>query len=643
MQLPDVKHVIAAAVAAAGVAIAIAGGGFEPTAFAAAGLVVWVLAVVGLAVGIAPRSQTPNAAWATGAALAAFAALLALSLAWSSDDGHGFEDVVRALAYLGTFVLVVAASKRAEARPWLAGLAIGLTAIAAIALLARFEPSWFGNPDADLAQSLPAALGRLTYPIGYWNGLAAVTAAAIALLTWFAAASASRWWRSLAVAALPVVMLALWITDSRGGIIAAAIAIAILVAIGPARTRLLANLAVGLAGAAVLIAVAESRDQLLNNPVDPAAAGQGDTMLLVTLLVVGAVLAVRHLLDGPLQTVSVSRTVGRAALIGAAVLALAGIVALDPIQQFDEFKQAPTAADVESGDVGFLRGGGSGRYQFWETALDAFAGAPVEGVGASGYTPYWFEHREVPIPATRAHSVVFETLAELGLLGFAALAAFFAIPAVTGIRRLRAAASVSETAPALALLAVGLAAAAVDWTWDLPAVFGIAVVAAALLSGPATLPGPDPGPTRQARGEARSRRRFAAGVALLLIAWISICGSGLLLLSAHSLESSRDAAARGDVEAAIEAANDAIDLQPWAAEPRTQLALVYEQGGDLDEARKAIAEAIERAPDDYRLRLLSARMASSEGDAAAARRELLEAQRLNPRDPGIAAQVDAAG
>ena len=145
------------------------------------------------------------------------------------------------------------------------------------------------------------------------------------------------------------------------------------------------------------------------------------------------------------------------AYLGTFVLVVAGIVALDPIQQFDEFKQAPTAADVESGDVGFLRGGGSGRYQFWETALDAFAAAPVEGVGASGYTPYWFEHREVPIPATRAHSVVFETLAELGLLGFAALAAFFAVPAVTGIRRLRAAASVSETAPALALLAVGLA------------------------------------------------------------------------------------------------------------------------------------------------------------------------------------------
>ena len=148
MQLPDVKHLIAAAVAAAGVAIAMAGGGFEPTAFAAAGLVVWVACrCVGLAVGIAPRSQTPNAAWATGAALAAFAALLALSLAWSSDDGHAIRGR-RPGARLPGHVRRSSslASRRAEARPWLVGLAIGLTAIAAIALLARFEPSLVRQP-----------------------------------------------------------------------------------------------------------------------------------------------------------------------------------------------------------------------------------------------------------------------------------------------------------------------------------------------------------------------------------------------------------------------------------------------------------------------------------------------------------------
>jgi tetratricopeptide (TPR) repeat protein len=240
--------------------------------------------------------------------------------------------------------------------------------------------------------------------------------------------------------------------------------------------------------------------------------------------------------------------------------------------------------------------------------------------------------------------VVFETLAELGLLGFAILAAFFGCVIAAAVRRVRAPDAVPEVAPALAVLAIGLAAAAVDWTWDLPAVFGIAVVVAALLTGPATLSGPDPGPpVRQPRGEAGRRRSFAAGVAVLLIAWISICACGLLLLSAHSLESSRDAAGRADLEAAIDAANDAINLQPWAAEPRTQLALVYEQGGDLERARETMAEAIARAPEDYRLRLLAARMAFAANQSEEAREDLEEAHRLNPRDPTITEQIEALG
>ena len=109
--------------------------------------------------------------------------MMALSLAWASDDGDGFEDVVRTLAYLGAFVCVVLASRRGEARPWLAGLDDRAGRWSGRSRCsARFEPGPFGDPDADLAETLPAALGRLTYPIGYWNGLAAAMAAAIVLL-----------------------------------------------------------------------------------------------------------------------------------------------------------------------------------------------------------------------------------------------------------------------------------------------------------------------------------------------------------------------------------------------------------------------------------------------------------------------------
>src|SRR5688572_14936826 len=289
MQRLQSQHLIAGAVAAGCAGIALTGGGFEATAFAAAGLVVWALALLGLATGFLPRAEPPGPAVLAGLALAGLAALMAISLSWASDDGNGFEDVVRALAYLGLFVLVVIATRGGEARPWLAGLAAGLGAVAVIALLARFEPSWFGNPDAGLAEDLPAVTGRLTYPIGYWNGLAAAMAAAIVLLGWFSATAAARPARAAAVAAMPPVMLALWMTGSRGGIVAAVIACAVLIAAGPHRSRLVVNLAVGLVAGTLLVAIAETRDALLNRPVtDPDAAGQGDQMLAVTAAVAGA-------------------------------------------------------------------------------------------------------------------------------------------------------------------------------------------------------------------------------------------------------------------------------------------------------------------------------------------------------------------
>lgn len=637
----EVQHLIVAAVAGGTVALALAGGGFEPTAFATAGLTVWLLALIGLATGIAPRSRPPGEAIAAGLALAGLAAMMALSLAWASDDGNGFEDVVRALAYLGLFVVVVVAARPGEARPWLAGLAIGLTTVGAIALLARFEPAPFGNPDADLARTLPAAIGRLIYPIGYWNGLAATMAAAVVLLSWFAASSTSRRVRSASVAAMPLVILALWMTDSRGGIIAAGIALAVLLVAGPWRSGLVANVVVGGLAGVALVLVSGGFSALLDDPLSPDAGGEGDAMLAITLGLTAATYAVRYGLDSRLQEFRISMRVGKAVLAAVVALIVAGLVVIDPVEQWDEFKAPPTGLELRSGEVGLLRGGGSGRYQFWETAVDAFASAPVEGVGSSGYTPYWFEHREVPIPATRAHSVLFETLAELGFVGLALLLGFFAVATYAGIRRLRAPDRVVEAGPALALLVVGFAAAAVDWTWDLPAVFASTAVAAALLTGPATLASESEAPT--SRWIARSRRRFAGGVVVLLVAWISICGSALLLLSANSLDASGDAADRGDIQAAVDAANDAIDLQPWSAEPRQQLALVYEQAGQYEEAREAIDEAIERSPDDYRLRLLAARIAGQDGDAVAAQAALGDAYRLNPRDPGILETLRVTG
>ena len=200
---------------------------------------------------------------------------------------------------------------------------------------------------------------------------------------------------------------------------------------------------------------------------------------------------------------------------------------------------------------------------------------------------------------------------------------------------------------------MGFVAAAVDWTWDLPAVFGPAVLAAALLVGPATLPADGGARTPVRMGVARSRRRFARGVAVLLVAWISICASVLLLLEDRKMQSSRSAAANGDLAAALDAANQAADLEPWAAEPRTQLALVYErradgaapgpgQQADLAAARDEINAAIDRAPDDYQLYLIAARLDAKAQDLPAGIAKVDEAVRLNPLDPTVQQYAELA-
>ena len=138
------------------------------------------------------------------------------------------------------------------------------------------------------------------------------------------------------------------------------------------------------------------------------------------------------------------------------------------------------------------------------------------------------------------------------------------------------------------MLAAGIASAAIDWTWELPACFGLVVVAAALLCGPATLERmpllsavPDRLDGARGRRLAGARSRFGLGVATLAIGWVAIWAGGDQFLTELRLSDSRDAASAGELSSAAQSARDATTLQPWAAEPRLQLALVEELDGDL--------------------------------------------------------------
>jgi tetratricopeptide (TPR) repeat protein len=178
-----------------------------------------------------------------------------------------------------------------------------------------------------------------------------------------------------------------------------------------------------------------------------------------------------------------------------------------------------------------------------------------------------------------------------------------------------------ESSAALAVLVAGGAAAATDWMWEIPVVFAPVVIAAALLTGPATQP---PSPDG-------ARSRFGWGVATLVAGWLAILASGIALLTELKLDDSHEAVRDGDLSAAARDARDAISLQPWAAEPRLQLALVEERGGDLPAASADLEEAIARARDDWAPWVISARIETKAGRVDEAEDSLDRARELNPR------------
>ena len=594
---------------------------------------------MGVAGGWFPRAEPPQAAILAGACLTGRVALIAAAILWASDDGAAFEDLVRAFSYLGLFVLVVVASKRGDAAFWLRGLAIGLVVICVLALGARFEPSLFGGGDLDFNEelrarpALGAAIGRLSYPIGYWNGLATAMAICAVLLVWLGALAKTPTGRALAVGALPLPLLAVYLTQSEGGTIATALGLGVLLIAMARRFSLLAGLAIAGVGGFVLIRLANARDALLHDPGSPLAGSQGTEMLVFSIAAVVAVGLARLALDRPIQSFRPSRRLALAACGAGAALVVVAFVVFDinvnPVDRWNAFKQDPAPTDATSGN--FLTGSSSGRYQYWTTALEAFEEEPLSGIGASDFEYYWNQNGNEAVNVNEAHSLFIESAAELGVGGLFFSLGLFGVAAFTGVRRRgMLGGPPREAVPAtLGVLAAGFTAAAGEWVWNLPGAFGGVIVAAALLTGPATLPALAP---RVAPPMAfiRTRRRFAGGVATLLLAWVAICTAGLLLLAERALDDGREAFSRADFRGALAQGAEAKQLEPWSEKPHAFMAQVYGSLGDIPAAQAAIREAIERAPEQWRLWVIAMGLDIAANDLAGARANFERANELAP-------------
>ncbi len=555
-------NAVTLAAAAGLVAVALNGGGHGLGARAALTAIV----VAGLLASVLLGAFALTRAGAlAGALLGALAALAMLSAVWAADPEAALAEGTRLALYAGVFVVVAGVLRIGDVAALADGLAAGIAAIALIALASRWFPSVV-DPGA-LPRVVPAVQSRLSYPLQYWNGLGMLLAAGIPLLVGRALAPRPAIVRGLAVAGAVAAGIAIYYTSSRG---------AVLVAVS------------GL----VVFAIAGGRARVLARP-------------------------------------RLSRGAAIAVGVGVVAAGALAVLVIDPAERWERFTAPPdaTAAADAPGFVAshLLSGTGSGRWQFWSAAVDAFESRPVAGRGMGGYESWWAQHGTLSDTVRDAHSLGLQTLAELGLFGVGLLLAFVAVALWAATRTLgglpdadRAAAAALVGAASGLLLGVQI-----DWAWNIPAVAAVALLALAVLCAPGAA--------------ARPRLRVGAPVAALGVA-------GLLLtlwpwLAQTEIDASRTAAARGDTARALDRALAARRLQPWAASPRLQEALVRERTGDAAGAVRAIVAAVDRDPEDWRTHLVAARLQAKAGHVTGADASLRRATELAPRYAVVAAAL----
>ena len=245
-----------------------------------------------------------------------------------------------------------------------------------------------------------------------------------------------------------------------------------------------------------------------------------------------------------------------------------------------------------------------------------FTAHPLAGEGAGSWEAQWLLHEPYNDYNQRPHSLYFETLAELGLIG-AVMLAFSLVPPLVAFARVRHHPAASAT---LAAFVVFLVHAAVDWDWQLPAVTVAALLCAACLLG-----GTEKTPGILINDWARWTLA-AATVVLVVCAAVALQGNRLVSDAASNVGRGRYASAAAD-------ANSARAWLPWSYQPDSWAGEAELQAGNPSAAARSFRHALGFDDRDWRLWLNLARATSG----VEQRRAILKVRTLYLLSPELAA------
>ena len=610
--------------------LALKGGGYDEVVYGEVGIATWWLVLLGSLIGVLPVSRIDRRGWVALALLAGFAAWTAIGIGWSDSAERSVAEAGRLATFLGVFALALLVQGQDSLRRTVNAIAAAISVIAILAVLSRLHPSWF--PTNQTASFLPETRARLTYPLNYWNGLAALLATGLPLVVFTAVRARTLVAQAMAAAATPVIALGVFFTLSRGGAVEIAVGMLFLIALYPRRLELLPTLVIAGLGSALLIVGANQRDALNNGFSTGAGAHQGNEMLAMVLVVCAGVALLQVAIGlgsryqiGPRP--SVAPRTARATLailaVGAIVVAVAAGASGELSDRWQEFKNPLGHPHAHTGAGRFASSSGSGRYQYWQSALNANASDRLKGIGPGTYEFWWAKDGTIPGFVRDAHSLYLETLAELGIVGFALVIGLMLAVLAAGVGgALRAGPEAgAQLAAASASCVAFVVAAGIDWVWEIAVIpITFFLLAAAILGH---------------RSQALPPQPWLRSNGVRLV-WIAVAAAALIailipLAKTVSLRESEAQARASSLDSALRDARSAASIEPYAAGPRLQEALILELRGDLGPAATAARSATKAEPNNWRNWIVLSRIEAQRAQALQAVAAYRRARALNPR------------
>jgi O-Antigen ligase len=607
------------------------------------GRLVWLgLAAVALAAALGagvlaglPRPAPGREALVALGLFAAFVCWSGLSILWSIEPDRSWDYFNRGLGYLGFAVvgLALGAYVPRAPRAWAYALSVVLALALAWALLGKAVPA-LGSESGRIA--------RLSEPIGYWNALALLFDMALPLALWLAARREHpHWLRAAGVVYVYALVVGLLLTYSRGGVGAAAVAVAAWLVLGRPRVESAAALLLGGSAGLGVAVWAFSRpglsEDLQAHSVRVHDGAWFAVVFTLATVAVGAVGYAGSIVEErrPL-TADRRRLVGRAALAvlaaGACVAVVALVVESKPQGWFREFTVQPTNPSQTVGPGRLANVSSTSRWQWWKEAWQAFEEQPLRGTGAGTFELTHRLLRSNSIVVTEPHNVPLQFLSETGVVGFLLALGSVGAAAVGVAGTLRGPPGPDRVA-AVALGVLGLAYlvhSILDFDWDFVAVTAPFFLTVGVLLGHGTAP-------------VAERRVFLAP----LPAAVAIAVALSLLtpwFAKRTTESAEAAIGDGRFVQALRDARDARSLNPLALQPVLVQAAAEAQLGNLGAAGRLYVNAVRLQPLNSRPWYELGRFQFDEERYEAAVRSLrraLELDRFNSQAPALLAQAQA--